>query len=140
MTLSESSPQINFLSNLNSSISQIISECSNFDEAIDINSYHTAINDIDAMLQSLKELRVRLENNQFDFECEGSDSVEIEIYYDYSLNRADENYVWYDFNYSGDSGTVRINKETIIEYLESDRNIESLIVDGINEKITDRLS
>jgi len=135
-----STSQINILSNINSSISELISECSTFNEPIDINSYHTAINDINVMLQSLKELRGILENNQFDFECEGSDSMEMEIYYDYSFNRADEDYVWYDFNFCGNSETVRIDKETVIEYLESNSNIESLITDEINERITYRLS
>lgn len=139
MILNESKVQISNLSSLNDSIIELNNECSKFNEPIDVDSYRTAISDINTMIQSLKDLRVMLENNQFDFECDGSDTVDVEIYYDYSFNRADENYVWYDFNYSGDSGTVRISKETVIEHLESNRSIESLVVDEINERITDRL-
>lgn len=97
--------------------------------------FSEAIDSINESIDSLKEIRSDLENNQYDFDCCGEGSVEVEIDYHYSFSGISGKYADYKYNTDANSGSIQIGKEDLIDCLNSGGNIEELIIEAIDEDI-----
>ena len=67
----------------------INSLCEMFDEGdspLDINTYKQLTNGIKSSIDGLTELKSTLENNQYDFDCNGDNSFDVEISYDFNYS------------------------------------------------------
>ncbi len=128
--------------NTNQSLEQlklnITSFCEMYDELdspLQMSKFNQISNDINSMVELLSNLKSKLVNSQFDFECSGYNSVQIEINYDYDFSEVEGDYVVYNYNHSSDSGTVQISKVDIIEHLINGGDINELITEEIDSSI-----
>ena len=128
--------------NTNQSLEQlklnITSFCEMYDELdspLLMSKFNQISNDINSIVELLSNLKSKLVNSQFDFECSGYNSVQIEINYDYDFSEVEGDYVVYNYNHSSDSGTVQISKVDIIEHLINGGDINELITEEIDSSI-----
>jgi hypothetical protein len=128
--------------NTNQSLEQlklnITSFCEMYDELdspLQMSKFNQISNDINSMVELLSNLKSKLVNSQFDFECSGYNSVQIEINYDYDFSEVEGDYVVYNYSHSSDSGTVQISKVDIIEHLINGGDINELITEEIDSSI-----
>lgn len=121
----------------------ISSLCEMFDEgdsALDVITYKQLTNGIKSSIDSLTELKSTLENNQYDFDCYGDNSIDVEISYDFNYSKVSGDNVIYNYSHSTDSGSVQINKDYIIEHLDNGGDINELITEEIERRINNQLS
>jgi hypothetical protein len=121
----------------------INSLCEMFDEGdspLDIITYKQLTNGIKSSIDGLTELKSILENNQYDFDCYGDNSFEVEINYDFNFSRVSGDNVVYTYSHSSDSGSIQISKEYIIEQLDNGGDITELITEEIESRINNQLS
>ena len=110
------------------------------DGPLDINSYKLLTNDINSLVTLLTDLKSTLENNQYDFDSYGGNTIEVDINYDYNLSRVTDNYVIYNYSHNSDSGSVHISKDVLIEHIDNNGDIDELITDEIDSTISNQLS
>ena len=130
-------------SNTNQSIEQlklnISSLCEMYDDLdspLQVGKFNHILNEINTMVELISNLKSKLVNNQYDFECSGYNSVQIDINYDFDFSEVDGDYVIYNYQHSSDSGTVQISKVDIIEHLINGGDINELITEEIDSSIT----
>ena len=121
----------------------INSLCEMFDEGdspLDINTYKQLTNSIKSSIDGLTELKSTLENNQYDFDCNGDNSFDVEISYDFNYSNVSGDNVIYNFSHCTDSGSVQISKDYIIEHLDNGGDINELITEEVERRINNQLS
>jgi len=124
-------------------ILNINSLCEMFDEGdspLDINTYKQLTNGIKSSIDGLTELKSTLENNQYDFDCNGDNSFDVEISYDFNYSNVSGDNVIYNFSHCTDSGSVQISKDYIIEHLDNGGDINELITEEVERRINNQLS
>lgn len=117
--------------------------CEMFDEgdnALDVITYKQLTNGIKSSIDSLTELKSTLENNQYNFDCYGDNSFDVEISYDFNYSKVNGDNVIYNYSHCTDSGSVQINKDYIIEHLDNGGDINELITEEIERRINNQLS
>jgi hypothetical protein len=121
----------------------ISSLCEMFDEGdsgLDVITFKQLTNGIKSSIDSLTKLKSTLEINQYDFDCCGDNSFDVEICYDFNYSKVSGDNVIYNYSHCTDSGSVQINKDYIIEHLDNGGDINELITEEIERRIYNQLS
>ena len=121
----------------------ISSLCEMFDEGdsvLDVITFKQFTNGIKSSIDSLTKLKSTLEINQYDFDCCGDNSFDVEISYDFNYSKVSGDNVIYNYSHCTDSGSVQINKDYIIEHLDNGGDINELITEEIERRIYNQLS
>ena len=132
-TMETNNPNTNqCIEQLKLNISSFCEMCDELDSPLQVGKFKHISNEINSMVELLSNLNSKLLYNQYDFECSGDNSVQIDINYDFDFSEVDGDYVIYNYHHSSDSGTVRIRKVDMIEHLINGGDINELITEEID--------
>ena len=122
---------------LRMNIFSVCEKLEKIEKPLDDEDFENSINEIDCSIQLLMDLKSTFNDNQYriDYEISGNSSVEICVEYDYEFESEDEDRVYYTYSHPNGSNIISLNKETIKEYIKNGEELDSLIIDEINNEI-----
>ena len=122
---------------LRMNIFSVCEKLEKIEKPLDDEDFENSINEIDCSIQLLMDLKSTFNDNQYriDYEISGNSSVEICVDYDYEFESEDEDRVYYTYSHPNGSNIISLNKETIKEYIKNGEELDSLIIDEINDEI-----
>ena len=122
---------------LRMNIFSVCEKLEKIEKPLDDEDFENSINEIDCSIQLLMDLKSTFNDNQYriDYEISGNSSVEICVEYDYEFESEDEDRVYFTYSHPNGSNIISLNKETIKEYIKNGEELDSLIIDEINNEI-----
>ena len=129
--------KFNTLFDLRKSIYSVCDRLEQQTNSLDEEEYEKSIDEIDCSISLLTDTKSLLTDYQtnIDYEINGNSSVEINIDYDYEFEREDDERVYYTYSHPNGSNIISLNKGTIKEYIKNGEELDSLIIDEINDEI-----